>query len=126
MPRHVAAASVSCQPADGPGFTVVDAHFNLGQVAAAKALGIAFDKARSQGAATVMIRNCNHVGRLGAYTERAALQWFAALMAVNSPGPGGVAPFGGIDRRLGTTPISMAAPSGTSAIVLDMTTSATA
>ena len=94
---------------DGPGFTVVDAHFNLGQVAAAKALGIAFDKARSQGAATVMIRNCNHVGRLGAYTERAALQGFAALMAVNSPGPGGVAPFGGIDRKLGTTPISMAA-----------------
>ncbi len=111
---------------DGPGFTVADAHFNLGQVAAAKALGIAFDKARRQGAATVMVRNCNHVGRLGAYTERAALQGFAALMAVNSPGPGGVAAFGGIDRKLGTTPISMAAPSGASAVVLDMTTSATA
>jgi uncharacterized oxidoreductase len=111
---------------EGEAYAVIDAHFGLGQVAAGTALDIASVKARRAAVATVMVRNCNHVGRLGAYTERAALQGFAALMAVNSPGPGGVAPFGGIDRKLGTTPISMAAPSGNSAIVLDMTTSATA
>jgi len=112
--------------ADAPGYAVIDAHFALGQVAAQAALEAGLAKARETGTATVFIRNCNHVGRLGSYTERAAREGCAALMAVNSPGPGGVAPFGGIDRRLGTNPICMAAPCGDSAVVLDMTTSATA
>ena len=111
---------------DAPAFAVADAHFNLGQVAATKALDIAREKARAVGAATVMVRNCNHVGRLGSYTRRAALEGFAAQMAVNSPGPGGVAPFGGMDMKLGTTPISLAVPAAGDAFVLDMTTSATA
>lgn len=111
---------------DGPAFAVADAHFNLGQVAATQALRIATEKARSGGIASVFVRNCNHVGRLGSYTRRAALDGFAALMSVNSPGPGGVAPFGGLDRKLGTNPISLAAPAGDDAFVLDMTTSATA
>lgn len=111
---------------EGPAFAVADAHFNLGQVAASKALRIATDKARSEGVASVMIRNCNHVGRLGSYTCHAAHEGFAALMSVNSPGPGGVAPFGGLERKLGTNPISLAAPTQKSALVLDMTTSATA
>jgi uncharacterized oxidoreductase len=72
------------------------------------------------------IRNCNHIGRLGAYTHEAAKAGMIAMMAVNAPGPGGVAPFGGIERRLGTNPISIAAPAGDDALVLDMTTSATA
>ena len=105
---------------------VLDAHFNLGQVAARAALDKAIAKATATGTATVMIRNCNHVGRLGAYTEAAAKAGFLAIMAVNAPGPGGVAPFGGIDRKLGTNPICMAAPWGGAAVVLDMTTSATA
>ena len=111
---------------DAPGFAVLDGQFNFGQVIAGAGLNLAIEKAREQGTATIFMRNCNHVGRLGAYTEAAALQGFNALMAVNAPGPGGVAPFGGIDRRLGTNPISMAAPSSQGAIVLDMTTSATA
>jgi uncharacterized oxidoreductase len=111
---------------EGPAYTVADAHFNLGQVAATNALAIATDKSRQQGVASVFVRNCNHVGRLGSYTHRAAIAGFAALMSVNSPGPGGVAPFGGLERKLGTNPISMAAPARDSALVLDMTTSATA
>lgn len=109
-----------------PAYLIVDGHFNFGQVTASKALGLGLDKARSAGTATVMMRNCNHVGRLGSYTDRAALEGFAALMAVNAPGPGGVAPFGGIERRLGTNPISLAAPGLHGNLVLDMTTSATA
>src|SRR5690606_9216791 len=97
---------------EGPAFAVIDAHFHLGQVAAMNGLQLAVDKARETGTASVMIRNCNHVGRLGSYTHRAALNGFAALMSVNSPGPGGVAPFGGLDRKLGTNPISLAAPAG--------------
>ncbi len=111
---------------DAPAFAILDGHFNFGQVAAARALELGMEKARSAGTATIMVRNCNHVGRLGSYTHKAARQGFVSLMAVNAPGPGGVAPFGGIDRRLGTNPISMGAPYKDEAVVLDMTTSATA
>lgn len=107
-------------------FAVIDGHFNFGQVTARKGLALGIEKARAAGTATIMMRNCNHVGRLGAYTNDAAEQGFAAIMAVNAPGPGGVAPFGGMERRLGTNPISMSAPSINGALVLDMTTSATA
>lgn len=110
----------------GPSFTLLDAHFNFGQVAATRALELGLEQARTAGTATVMVRNCNHVGRLGSYSKQAAEQGFGSMMAVNAPGPGGVAPFGGIERRLGTNPISMSAPWGSEAFVLDMTTSATA
>lgn len=111
---------------EGGAFAIVDGHFNFGQVIARKALALAIDKARATGTATIMIRNCNHIGRLGAYTHDAAEEGFAAIMAVNAPGPGGVAPFGGMERRLGTNPISMSSPSVNGPFVLDMTTSATA
>lgn len=110
----------------GGAFTVLDAHFNFGQVAAMKGLELGLAQARQVGTATVMIRNCNHVGRLGSYAQKAAERGFASMMSVNAPGPGGVAPYGGIEKKLGTNPISMSAPWGDSALLLDMTTSATA
>jgi len=106
--------------------TIFDAHFNFGQVAARRALEAGLKQAQDLGTSTVMIRNCNHVGRLGSYAQQAALRGFASMMAVNAPGPGGVAPWGGIERKLGTNPIAMSGPWGNSALVLDMTTSATA
>ncbi len=111
---------------DGPAFALADAHFNFGQVAATKALDIALKKVKAAGTATVFVRNCNHIGRLGSYTERAAKQGCVGMMSVNSPAGGGVAPYGGIDRKLGTNPICIAAPIGNESLVLDMTTSATA
>lgn len=110
----------------GGSFAVIDAHFNFGQVAAMLALETGLAQARAVGTSTVMIRNCNHVGRLGSYSQKSAMQGFASMMAVNAPGPGGVAPYGGLEKKLGTNPISMSAPWGESALVLDMTTSATA
>jgi uncharacterized oxidoreductase len=107
-------------------FALLDGHFQFGQVAATKALKLGVEKARAGGTATVFIRNCNHVGRLGSYSQKAAMQGLAAMMCVNAPGPGGVAPFGGIERRLGTNPITIAAPRGDNPLVLDMTSSATA
>ncbi len=111
---------------DRPSFTIIDAKFQFGQVAATMGLESGLLKARTTGTATVMIRNCNHVGRLGSYSQKAAERGFASMMCVNAPGPGGVAPYGGIDRRLGTNPISMSAPCGEHPFVLDMTSSATA
>lgn len=111
---------------DKPGIAVLDGGGNFGQVVATKALDIATARARESGTFTVLCRECNHIGRLGSYTYQAALRGFFAVMAVNAPGPGGVVPWGGLDRKLGTNPISMAAPWEDEAIVLDMTTSATA
>jgi uncharacterized oxidoreductase len=109
---------------ESPVLAVVDGHFNFGQVTASKGLDLALAKARAMGTATVFLRNCNHVGRLGSYTHKAAREGMVAMMAVNAPGPGGVAPFGGRERRLGTNPICIAAPAGDDALVLDMTNSA--
>ncbi len=111
---------------EGPSYLVIDGHFHFGQVIAAKALDLAIPKARQAGTVTVLARNCNHVGRLGSYMHRVAREGLVGMMAVNAPGPGGVAPFGGKERRLGTNPISFGAPSRDDAFVLDMTTSATA
>ncbi|MCA8988545.1 MAG: Ldh family oxidoreductase [Planctomycetaceae bacterium] len=111
---------------EGAAFLVVDAHFSFGQVASSFTMERLQTKARDCGTANAFIRNCNHVGRLGSYTEAAAKAGFAALMAVNAPGPGQVAPFGALERRMGTNPISMAGPGVSEPIVLDMTTSATA
>ncbi len=112
---------------EGPAFLVVDAHFTFGQVAAKWTMEQLFEKTKQFGCANAFVRNCNHVGRLGSYTEQAAKVGYAAMMSVNAPGPGQVAPYGAMQRRMGTNPISMSAPgNGENPIVLDMTTSATA
>ncbi|MCH2590757.1 MAG: Ldh family oxidoreductase [Planctomycetales bacterium] len=111
---------------EGDAFLLIDGHFNFGQVVASEALKLGKEKARQAGTATIFIRNCNHVGRLGSYTQQAALEKFAAMMVVNGPASGGVAPYGAIQGRMGTNPITIAAPWGDDAMVLDMTSSATA
>lgn len=111
---------------DEGAFAIVDGHRGFGQVTARHAVELGTAKARSQATATIMLRNCNHVGRLGSYAQALAESGMACMLAVNAPGPGGVAPFGGIERRLGTNPIAMAVPHSAGPIVLDMTTSASA
>ncbi len=109
-----------------PGITVIDGSFNFGQVVASRALERGKEEASKSGSHTVLCRNTNHVGRLGSYTRKAAMEGFAALMAVNGPANFSVIPWGGLDPRLGTNPISMAAPWKDDSFILDMTTSATA
>jgi len=111
---------------EGPAYLLIDGHFNFGQVTASQALQLGMEKARQAGTATIFMRNCNHVGRLGSYTQQAAFQKFAAMMLVNGPASGGVAPYGAMEGRMGTNPITIAAPWGDDAMVLDMTSSATA
>lgn len=109
-----------------PGITILDGGFNFGQVVASQALEIAQQGASKSGTYTVLCRNTNHLGRLGSFTRQAAKKGFAALMAVNGPAHFSVIPWGGLDPRLGTNPISLAAPWKNEPLVLDMTTSATA
>jgi LDH2 family malate/lactate/ureidoglycolate dehydrogenase len=90
---------------------MVDCGNAMGQTAAMQGMHLAMDKARQHDIASVVLYHCGHVGRLGEYVVAAAEQGFVGIMLCNGPGAGGgVAPFGGIGRALGTNPISWGVP----------------
>jgi uncharacterized oxidoreductase len=106
-----------------PTASLVDAQWNFGQVAAMRAVELALATAKGHGMGSASVRRCRHVGRLGAYTERAARAGFAALASCSTAGEGHwVAPYGGRQGRLGTNPISFAAPTGGDPLLLDFST----
>lgn len=106
-----------------PTVSLVDAQWNFGQVAAMRAVDVALVTAKEHGMGSALVRRCRHVGRLGAYTEAAARAGFAALASCSTAGEGHwVAPFGGREGRLGTNPISFAAPTGGDPVLLDFST----
>ena len=108
------------------GTAVVDCGFNFGQVGALRALEVAIAKAQEHKIACVLTRRCNHVGRLGHYTQIAAEAGLLALAICNSPRAGHfVVPFGGTQGRLATNPISYAVAGGDNPIIADMATSTT-
>jgi len=109
-----------------PALVVLDARNGFGQTAANAAVDRACSVAETMGAATVLLRRSGHVGRLGAYAERAAAKGFATIILCNAPRPGGgvIAPWGGRERRLGASPIAMGMPRPPGpAFVLDFSTS---
>ena len=90
---------------------VVDAHHGLGQVGATFATELLIRKARQHGVASVSLRNTSHIGRLSAYPLMVAQSGMIGLICVNAGRMGfQVAPFGGIEGRLGTNPLAFAAP----------------
>jgi LDH2 family malate/lactate/ureidoglycolate dehydrogenase/glyoxylase-like metal-dependent hydrolase (beta-lactamase superfamily II) len=101
--------------------SVLDGRRGFGHVIAADAAGLVAERAREHGIAAVAVRNANHIGRLGGYTEIVAGRGQAAILLVSAQGADQqVAPFGGIDRRLSNNPLSIAAPGPVHPIVLDM------
>jgi uncharacterized oxidoreductase len=104
---------------------VLDAAGAFGQVACGEAMARAIERARRHGLAAVTLRRANHTGRLGAYVETAARANLIGAVLCNAGGGGQwVAPFGGLERRLGTNPLAVGCPSGREfPIVLDMGTS---
>ena len=103
---------------------IYDANWNFGHVAMRHALDESIEHARETGLYAAGIRQCNHIGRLGHYTEIAAAEGFVGFLTVNSTGRGAsVAPFGGKKGRLGTNPFSIAFPTEGDPILIDMTSS---
>jgi uncharacterized oxidoreductase len=106
------------------GISVVDCGFNFGQVGGLRAMQVAIEKATEHSVACVLTRHCNHVGRLGYFTQMAAEAGMFALATCNSAKSGHyVVPFGGLEGRLATNPISYAVPGGEYPLVADFSTS---
>ena len=107
---------------------IYDGGWGMGQVQATRALECLLDKAERNGSAFVGLRKAGHIGRLGHYLERASAKGMLSTCAVNGHNViESVAPWGGIDRRLGTNPIAYAVPTGKGfALVYDVATSAVA
>jgi hydroxycarboxylate dehydrogenase B len=103
---------------------IVDCGYTFGQVGAFAALQVTLEIAAVSHVACVVTRRSNHVGRVGAYVEAAARRGFICVALVTtSPRSHMVAPFGGLEGRLGTNPIAYAAPSLDDPIVSDFATS---
>jgi uncharacterized oxidoreductase len=111
-----------------PSTAVVNGNWGFGQVIASRAVRLAIEKARNSGVSCVGVRCCNHIGRLGDYALMAADQDMIAMITANNHGAGrNVAPWGGRERRLSTSPICVAVPrGGEPPILMDITSSVVA
>ncbi len=95
---------------ESPTHAVVDGNRGLGQTVAPQAVDLGIAKARAAGLAVVTLRNAGHIGRVGDWAERAAEAGLVSIHFVNVGLGEIVAPFGGVERRFGTNPISIGVP----------------
>lgn len=89
---------------------VFDADLGIGQVAAHQAIAHGIDRARTQGACVLGLRNSHHIGRIGAWAEQCAAAGMVSAHFVNVVSTPSVAPFGGIAPRVGTNPMAVGLP----------------
>ena len=106
---------------DTDAMAVVDGHNGFGQTIGPQAVDIGIDKARAHGVAIVALRNSGHLGRIGDWAERALDAGLVSIHFVNVGGSLLVAPFGGIDRRMSTNPVTIGVP-GDPPLLLDFAT----
>ncbi|MBI4083085.1 MAG: Ldh family oxidoreductase [Candidatus Lambdaproteobacteria bacterium] len=113
---------------DTPSLAILNGNRSFGHFAATHAMKLAIAKARKVGIAAVGVHNLNHIGRVGAYPEMAAAEGLIGMCFVASRGGDKAqVPFGGIEPRLATAPISVGIPvTGKQPILLDFATSVVA
>jgi LDH2 family malate/lactate/ureidoglycolate dehydrogenase len=113
--RHAAVAVVENAPATA----VLDGDRALGAVAAARAMDMAMDKARSQGVGMVCVRNSDFIGACAHYAMMALPRDMIGIAWTN--GFPGMTAWGSRQNAIGNNPIAFASPSLTHGpIVLDM------
>ena len=105
---------------------ILDAHRGFGHSAAAMAMEWASERALEVGIAAVAIQRANHLGRIGEYAEIAAARGVIGIATVGVVGGGGVTPFGGRGRFLGTNPWAIGVPGAGDPMIFDAATSAIA
>lgn len=106
---------------------IVDGHYGFGQTIGEQTVDLGLKKVAKHGLALTALRNSGHLGRIGDWAERAAAANIASIHMVNVRGSLLVAPFGGVDRRMGTSPFCVGIPvAGEQPVVLDFATSGVA
>ncbi len=109
---------------DTANIAILDGNYGFGQSVGERAVDIGVDKALATGVGVTALRNAGHLGRIGDWAERAAERNVVSLHLVNVRGSLLVAPFGGIDRRAGTSPFCAGIPlPGEPPVILDFATS---
>jgi hydroxycarboxylate dehydrogenase B len=108
-----------------PGRASVDGERGFGQVVGRAMAEEAARLAAETGISFVTGRHMGHTGRIGAYAEAIARRNAVGIVVCSAPRSGHwVAPFGGLEGRIGTNPLAFACPSGGgSLIVADFSTS---
>ncbi|MDP9050819.1 MAG: Ldh family oxidoreductase, partial [Acidobacteriota bacterium] len=104
------AVTQSAPVIDGGAFAVMDGNDGVGHVVAREAMLSAIARAKKHGIGAVAVRNSNHFGTIMYFTRMAAQNSCVAFMTTNG-GPA-LAPWGGLDKIVGTNPWSIAAPVG--------------
>ncbi len=105
---------------DSGATAALDGDHGFGMLGARQGMAIAIQKARQFGVSIVTARNLSHTGMIGFYTMSAASQDMIGI-AMNN-GAGIVPPFGGLTPTHGTNPFSIAIPTESDPVVLDMAT----
>jgi len=94
-----------------PATTLIDADQGLGQPAGTLAMTTSIAKARTLGIAAAAVRNSNHFGAGGAYTQLAVDAGLVGL-AFSAAWDPAIVPTNGAEPRFGTNPLAVAAPAG--------------
>jgi LDH2 family malate/lactate/ureidoglycolate dehydrogenase len=93
-----------------PATALIDGHNGVGQVIATRAMEMAIEKAAKCGSAFVGAFHSNHFGTCAYYSMMAVEHDMIGFCITN--GPPAMAPWGGRDKLLSTSPISFAVPAG--------------
>lgn len=112
---------------DSGAMMVLDGHFGLGQTIGPLAVRRGIERCIEHGVSVVALRNSGHLGRIGAWAEMAAEAGLISMHFVNVAGSVLVAPFGGVERRMSTNPVTIGVPvAGKEPVILDFATSSVA
>ncbi len=95
---------------DGGSMLVLDGQFGFGQTIGPIAVDAGIDRCREHGLSAVALRHSGHLGRIGAFAERAAGAGMVSMHIVNVANSRLVAPFGSAARRMGTNPYAFGVP----------------
>ena len=109
-----------------PGTAFINGNWTFGQITAKKLVEVAVDKAKENMVSAVGAYNCNHIGRIGYYTDWAAKQGIISTFYVNVGHPI-VSVHNGLGKTFGTNPYSASVPtSGDTPFLVDYATSVVA
>jgi len=109
------------------GTALVSGDWAFGQATGTLAIDEAVRRAREYGVGAAAAVRCTHLGRMGAYVERAAAADCAAMVWVGGLGQRPAVPHGGSRPALGTNPVAVGFPvAGEHPAVMDFATTSVA